>query len=115
MWNERYSFLRIELSQICNLNLIPELGMRFYLLRQRASSWPRPGESMSPRFAESSKQERARKNFVPKMSREIADFRSIYCGWDNGTMGQIVNSKYHYSPEWYAYTLPREERKVSLT
>ena len=46
MWNERYSFLRIELSQICNLNLIPESGMRFYLLRQRASSWPRPGESI---------------------------------------------------------------------
>ncbi len=58
---------------------------------------------------------KAAENFVPEMSREIADFRSIYCGWDNGTIGQIVNSKYHYSPEWYAYTLPREERKVSLT
>ena len=44
-----------------------------------------------------SKQKRARKNYVPKLSREIADFRSVYCGWDNGTMGQIVNKQYQYS------------------
>ena len=29
-------------------------------------------------------------------------------------MGQFGNSKYHYSPEWYAYTLPREEGKALL-